>query len=107
MINNPLKCSATGKSRYPTPGDAKKTLISKLSHNKSKKRSKKAAGKSTMRRYYRCPHCKGYHLTSSEYKSKGAFAEIHKEYNQKTKGLIITQEEALKWKKDSLPFPKI
>ena len=107
MINNPFKCSATGKCRYPTPGDAKKTLISKLSHNKSKNRSKKACGKSTLKRYYRCQHCNGYHLTSSDYMSKEAFSKVHKEYQKRVKGLIITPQEALNWKKDSLPFPKI
>jgi hypothetical protein len=32
---------------------------------------------------------------------------MHQEFKQKSKGLIISQEEALLWKKDSLPFPKI
>ena len=107
MINDPFKCNATGKHRYPTPGDAKKTIINKLSHNKSKNRSKKAAGKSTLKRYYHCSHCNGFHLTSSEYINKNTFSKMKKEYAQKSKGLIVSQEEALLWKKDSLPFPKI
>jgi hypothetical protein len=107
MINDPLKCDATGKRRYPTPGDAKKTLLSKLAHNKYKNRSKKAAGKSSMKRYYYCSHCKGFHLTSADYINKNKFKKMHQEFKQKSKGLIVSQEEALLWKKDSLPFPKI
>lgn len=107
MITNELKCSATGKRRYPTSGDAKRTIESKLSINRSKNRSKKSVGKSTLKRYYRCTHCKGYHLTSWDYKSVKTYKKEQELLKQKTKGLIITKEEALKWKKDSLPFPKI
>lgn len=107
MIHDPLKCNATGKKRYPTPGDAKRTLLSKLAHNKYKKRSKKAAGKSSLKRYYHCSYCKGFHLTSANYVSKTAFDRQYKEFAEKSKGLIISQEEALDWKKDSLPFPKL
>ncbi len=107
MITNELKCDATGKRRYPTPGDAKRTIESKTHINRAKKRNKKGVGKSGLKRYYHCPHCKGYHLTSWEYKPVKSYKREQELYKQKTKGLIITPEEALKWKKNSLPFPKI
>jgi hypothetical protein len=104
-MNKRLKCDATGKTRFATPGEAKAIIISYKSHNRSKNKNKKAAGKSSLKRYYICKHCKGYHLTSDEYKSRSTFNEIHKQYAVKTKGLIVTQEEAARWKADSLKFP--
>lgn len=107
MITNVLKCSATGKSRYPTPGDAKRAILTINRRNRSSNRHKKITGKNKIKRYYKCNHCKGFHLTSNEYKPTRA---LHKEKllnAERSKGLIITSEEALQWKKDSLPFPKL
>lgn len=106
MINDPLKCNATGKRRYPTPGDAKNAIQKLQAFNRSKNRSKKAAGKSSLKRYYQCHLCKGFHLTSSEYKSKRSYTKKIDEFKKNTQGLIVTEEEALRWKKNSLPFPK-
>lgn len=107
MIINVLKCEATGKSRYPTPGDAKHAILTIARRNRSKHRSKKTTGKGGVKRSYHCSYCNGYHLTSANYKN---IREQRKEIQlkqQKAAGLVITDEEALKWKKDSLPFPKI
>lgn len=107
MIINVLKCEATGKSRYPTPGDAKKAIATIARRNRGKNRSKKITGKGGVKRSYHCAYCNGYHLTSADYKN---IREQRKEMQlkrQKAVGLVITDEEALNWKKDSLPFPKI
>lgn len=107
MIINVLKCDATGKSRYPTPGDAKRAILTISRRNRSKNRHKKITGRAGVKRYYRCNHCKGYHLTSNDYKTTRAYNKEKQLEAIKSKGLVITTEEALKWKKDSLPFPKI
>lgn len=107
MITDALRCQATGKRRYPTPGDAKASIQTKMCANRSKGRRKKAVGKSTLKRHYYCPHCKGFHLTSSEYGSKQNYIKKVTEYKKKIKGLVLSPEEALQWKKNSLPFPKI
>jgi len=61
-----LKCEATGKTRFATPGEAKSIMIRYKSHNRAKNKNKKAAGKSSLKRYYIYKHCKGYHLTSDD-----------------------------------------
>ena len=107
MNTNVLKCEATGKSRYPTPGDAKYAILIICRRNRGRNRHKKITGKDKIKRYYKCNYCKGFHLTSNDYKP---VRELNKEKEKKaqmSKGLIITNEEALQWKKDSLPFPKI
>ena len=107
MIINVLKCNATGKSRYPTPGDAKHAILTIGRRNRGKNRHKKITGKNKIKRYYKCNYCKGYHLTSNDYKP---LRELNKEKKldaERCKGLIITNDEALQWKKDSLPFRKI
>ena len=107
MINEQVKCNATGKKRYPTPGDAKRAIEIKTHINRSRMKNKKGVGKSGLKRCYHCHHCKGYHITSWEYKPVKTYKRERALYNKKTEGLIITPEQALKWKKDSLPFPKI
>lgn len=107
MTVNALKCNATGKSRYPTPGDAKRAILTITRRNRGKNRHKKITGKNGVKRYYRCSHCKGYHLTSNEYKTIRAYNKEKQKDAERSKGLIITNEEALQWKKDSLPFPKL
>lgn len=108
MITNELKCSATGKSRYPTPGDAKHAIFVIARRNHGKNRNKKMTGKGGAKRYYKCSHCNGFHLTSTNYRTVRAYMkERIKENEHRSKGLIISNEEALQWKKDSLPFPKI
>lgn len=102
-----LKCSATGKTRFATIGEAKNKMISYKAHNRSKNKSKRGAGKSSLKRTYLCKHCGGYHLTSEDYKSRNNFNEIHKQYVIKSKGLILTKEEAAVWKADSITFPNI
>lgn len=112
MDLNLSKCSATGKTRYATPGHAKEALqklkAKKNSYdNVSKKRIKRRSGKPAQCRYYRCTHCKGYHLTSSEAALNNK--TIVKRFTEKTKNgsqLILTKEQAQDWKADSLPFPE-
>jgi hypothetical protein len=109
---NISKCSATGKTRYATPGDAKKALYklkSKISSydNVTQKRIKRRSGKPAQCRFYRCPLCKGYHLTSSNAALNNK--SIQKRFFDKIKpqeGLILTSEQAKNWKADSLPFPE-
>lgn len=113
QIVNLSKCTATGKTRYPTPGDAK-TAMQKLKAKKTtynsitKKRMKRRAGKPDQCRYYRCPHCKGFHLTSSE--AALTNKSIEKRFYDKIKSqpdtLILTAKQAENWKANSLPFPE-
>jgi hypothetical protein len=107
MITNVLKCEATGKSRYPTPGDAKNAILIISRRNRTSNRHKKITGKDKIKRYYKCNHCKGFHLTSNDYKPTRTLQKEKLLNAERSKGLIITNEEALQWKKDSLPFPKI
>ena len=107
MITNVLKCEATGKSRYPTPGDAKRAILTISRRNRGKNRHKKITGKAGVKRSYHCAYCNGYHLTSADYKSIRQQRKEMQLKQQKVIGLVITDEEALNWKKDSLPFPKI
>lgn len=109
---NLSKCTATGKTRYPTSGDAKNAM-QKLKAKKTVynsitlKRIKRRNGKISQCRFYRCPLCKGYHLTSNEaaLNAKG----IEKRFNDKIKShpvLILTEEQAEEWKANGLPFPE-
>lgn len=109
---NLSKCAATGKTRYPTSGDAKKAMqklkAKKTAYNSvTLKRIKRRNGKPAQCRFYRCPLCKGYHLTSSEaaLTTKG----IEKRFYDRIKShpvLILTEEQAKDWKADGLPFPE-
>jgi len=109
---NISKCSATGKTRYPTSGDAKKALhklkAKQSSYdNVTQKRIKRRSGKPAQCRFYRCPLCKGYHLTSSEAALNNK--SLEKRFFDKIKphqGFILTSEEAKDWKADGLPFPE-
>lgn len=101
------KCFATGKTRFPTAGDAKKALISTKSHNSLKRDNKKSTGKNKIKRFYPCKFCKGFHLSSHDYTSKTKFIQNNIDDSKKKKGLIVTKHEVVDWKKDSLPFPKI
>jgi hypothetical protein len=108
---NLSKCKATGKTRYPTGGEAKialQKLKAKISayNNITQKRIKRRSGKPAQCRFYRCPLCQGYHLTSSEAALNNK--SIEKRFFDRIKpseGLILTQEQAADWKADSLPFP--
>ena len=111
MQNGPSKCSASGKTRFSTPGDAKEALQrikskQSLYDPTTKKRIKRRNGKAAQCRYYYCKHCRGFHLTSS-----GAAVKqktIEKNFMQRirnTEGLVLSETEAAEWKKDSLPFP--
>lgn len=109
---NLSKCMATGKTRYPTGGDAKNAMqkikAKKTVYNSiTLKRIKRRNGKASQCRFYYCSHCKGYHLTSSEaaLTTKG----IEKRFYDKIKShpvLILTEDQAKDWKADGLPFPE-
>ena len=110
MENKKVKCPATGKTRFATPGHAK-AAIQKIkftsSHRRvnyvAQKRINRNAGKPDQCRYYYCNHCCGYHLTSSVKKSYKKFIKDTSSKNYQN--LVITPEKAEEWKKDSLPFP--
>lgn len=112
MELNISKCSATGKTRYHSPGEAKKALYklkAKLTayDNVTQKRIKRRSGKPAQCRFYRCPLCKGYHLTSSDAALNNK--SLEKRFFDKIKshgGMILTSEQAKDWKADSLPFPE-
>lgn len=101
------KCFATGKTRFPTAGEAKIALISTKAHNSLKRNSKKSTGKNKVKRFYPCAFCKGYHLSSQDYLSSYKYIQNNREDAKRKKGLIVTKNEMKDWKKDSLPFPKI
>jgi iron only hydrogenase large subunit-like protein len=109
---NISKCNATGKTRYATPGDAKKALHKlkakvQAYDNVTQKRVKRRSGKPAQCRFYRCPLCKGFHLTSSEAALNSK--SIQKKFFDKIKSntsLILTSEQAKDWKAGSLPFPE-
>jgi hypothetical protein len=109
---NLSKCSATGKTRFSTGGEAKialQKLKAKLSayNNITQKRIKRRSGKPAQCRFYRCPLCKGYHLTSSD--AALNTKSIEKRFFDRIKpseGLILTNEQAKDWKADGLPFPE-
>lgn len=106
------KCGVTGKTTYPTAGDAKNAMLiikSKRNNydNTTRKRTKRRGGKAAQCRYYACKHCGGFHLTSSPVAVNQN--EIEKKFLQRvrdTEGLVKTQQEAAGWKTGSLPFPE-
>lgn len=109
---NLKKCTASGKTRYPTPGDAKEAML-KIKAKKTAydsttlKRIKRRNGKQGQCRYYYCKFCHGYHLTSKPTAiSHNTFKKIFKERVRNTEGLVRTTEESDAWKADGLPFPE-
>lgn len=105
------KCSATGKTRYSTPGEAKEAIVRIKSKNKifdysTKRRIKRRLGKPDQCRHYYCKHCHGFHLTSMDAAPKKKTIEKNFKYRvKKTQGLIKSADEAADWKADGLPFP--
>lgn len=108
---NISKCTATGKTRYATPGDAKQA-IQRIKYKKNVyesttlKRMKRRSGKPDQCRHYYCKECHGHHLTSSP----AAITQItiEKQFKQRiksTEGLVLTKEQAAGWKANGLPFP--
>lgn len=111
--HKPTKCVATGKTRFATPGEAKSALqkikARKASYNSIiQKRVKRRSGKPAQCRHYHCPHCKGFHLTSSEaaLTNKGIEKRFFDNIKSHPSTLILTAEQAKDWKADSLPFPE-
>ncbi len=102
MNTERVKCSATGKRRFATQGEAKSAIVAIHAYNSGSHR-KRHKGKSTLSRVYRCAHCKGYHLTSMEYRSHRRYTKDKQ--SKEFRELVITPEQAQEWKKDSLPFP--
>lgn len=106
------KCSATGKTRYDTPGEAKEAMLrlkgtTRIYDYNTGKRFNRRSGKIAQCRYYRCQHCIGYHLTKQE--ARMSSRERNKMIKQKirdTEGLVKNPDEAEKWKADGLPFPE-
>lgn len=113
QIPNLSKCFASGKTRYPTAGDAKQAM-QKLKakkavyNNVTRKRIKRRTGKVDQCRYYRCSHCRGFHLTSKEaaLTNKGIEKRFYERIKSHPSTLILTAEQAKDWKADSLPFPE-
>lgn len=99
-----VKCAATGKRRFATAGEAKSAIVAIHSYNSGAKNRKRHKGKSTLSRVYRCDHCKGFHLTSMEYKSHRQYTKD--KHSKEFQELVITPEQAQAWKADSIPFPK-
>ena len=107
-----VKCKQTRKTRYATPGEAKVALdnlrATKRHYNYfTGKRVNRRMGKVKQCRYYYCTHCNGYHMTSAEAPIKQKTRE--KQFSrrlQDTANLVLNQNEADDWKKDSLPFPE-
>ena len=105
------KCKATGKSRFPTPGDAKEAMNSLKTairyYDTTGKRINRRAGKVKQCRYYYCCHCNGYHMTSNDAPlGQKKREKIFKERVESTKTLVKNKQEAEEWRKDSLPFPE-
>jgi hypothetical protein len=108
---NLSKCTATGKTRFSDAGKAKEAILKikakKNDYNSTTgKRIKRRGRKASQCRQYYCKHCRGFHLTSHQ--SRANHIEVTKVFNQRvrtTQGLVITIEEAIHWKADSLPFP--
>lgn len=110
---NLSKCIATGKTRYPTSGDAKNAMqkikAKKTAYNSvTLKRIKRRNGKASQCRFYRCPLCKGYHLTSSDkaLNTKSIEKRFYDKIKSHSDRLILTQQQAENWKASSLPFPE-
>lgn len=104
MTTERVKCTATGKRKFATIGDAKSAIVAIHSYNSGAKNRKRHKGKSGLSRVYHCVHCRGYHLTSMEYKSHKRYTKDR--YSKEFQELVITPEQAAVWKADSIPFPK-
>ncbi len=106
------KCTATGKTRYAEPGEAKKAMskikAKRHSYNAiARKRVKHRQGKTEQCRYYYCGFCKGFHLTKVPAQvTIKTIESFRKENSKNNQGLVIAEHEALNWKADSLPFPQ-
>lgn len=105
------KCKVTGKSRFPTPGEAKEAMNSlrstKRYYDTTGKRINRGAGKVKQCRFYYCCHCNGYHMTShSAPLNQKKRERMHKDRVESTKTLVKDKDEAAEWMKDSLPFPE-
>lgn len=106
------KCNATGKTRYYDQNEAKEAMLrikakKNVYDNITKKRLKRRQGKPDQCRVYYCKLCRGYHLTSIA--ALTLPKTIEKTFMQRvrnTNGLVLSEEEALAWKKDSIPFPE-
>jgi hypothetical protein len=105
------KCKTTNKRRYHDRGVALKTLLNIKSNIRnydqiSNKRLNRRVGRRSETRVYFCSDCKGYHITSIDYKVN--FKTIKKtidERRRNTNDCYLTKEAGTEWKKDSLPFP--
>lgn len=98
------KCSATGKRRYDSLGEALNNILAfkhtnRYKNNISKKRTKKRKGKNSLKRAYFCSSCNGYHITS--------MTVYRKKEEKKVSNLVCKASDYFvrKWKEDSLPFP--
>jgi hypothetical protein len=109
-----LKCKATDKTIFNTSGEAKQAL---LNLKTSTRYFDKVVGKRVNRRirrvqqvrYYICPFCKGFHLTSQDPRDTNEYLIEKKKQKQKDRksGLILNKKQAEDWKADGLPFPDI
>jgi len=112
MVKYP-KCQTTGKTRYPTPGDAL-TAITQLKSTPryydymTGKRYNRRKGKVEQCRYYSCRVCHGYHLTKWDSFSSERYSKDYMDGKKRSRGLVVrtTEKVVEDWKKDSLPFPK-
>lgn len=109
-MDNPNKCRATGKSRYPDPGSAKEAIVrikntSRFFDHIQNKRVNRRVGKKAQCRVYYCKHCHGWHLTSKELST--SLRKLKEERKIETKEVLLTPEQAAEWKKNSIPFPDI
>ena len=106
------KCQATGKTRYPKAVEAKNALIGLKTMGRHYdyilgKRVNRRVQKVEQCRYYFCHHCFGYHLTKrEEVLTKHKINELQKERFKETDEVFFNEEQAAKWKADSLPFPE-
>jgi hypothetical protein len=104
------KCPGTGKTIYKTSGEAKEVMLriqGSSKFNKHGRRVHHRQGKFTARRFYHCPICRGFHLTSQPVRLTPKV--ITKQYKQRirdTSHLVVPWEERDKWKTGSLPFPE-
>lgn len=105
-----VRCQITKKVRYDTIGEAQKILLNLKTttrfYTNLGKRVNRRAKKANQVRIYKCPDCAGYHMTSSETKITKKTKLATKEFNKKRlHSVVLNQEQAEDWKKDSLPFP--
>lgn len=104
------KCSATGKTRFLTMGDAKAAITSFKSMPRfyqDGKRVNRRMGKVRQSRYYWCVYCNSYHLTSRHKKTLDGYKKEVKPILDKRNAFVVDAQTAIDWKKDSLPFPDI